>query len=71
MRGFLPSYIVKTFDFIVAALLSVTSMLAITVMTALQIHSRRRLSRGLLANLYFAHSELRSPRIERTAQSAD
>ena len=43
-------------------------MLAITVMTAMQIHSRRGLSHGLLANLYFAHSELRSPWIERTIQ---
>ena len=38
-------------------------MLAITVMTSIQIHSRRGLSRGSLANLYFAHSELRNLRI--------
>ena len=61
-RGFLPCYIVKAFDFIVATSLSVTSMLAITVMTTMRIHSRRGLSRESLANLYFAHSELRSPR---------
>ena len=41
-------------------------MLAITVMKAMQIHSRHGLSRGSLANLYFAHSELHSPWIERT-----
>ena len=41
-------------------------MLAIMVMKAMQIHSRRGLSLGSLANLYFAHSELHSPQIERT-----
>ena len=37
--------IVKAFDFIVAASLSVTIMLALTVMTAMQIHSRHGLTR--------------------------
>ena len=35
-------------------------MLAITVMKAMQIHSRCGLSRGSLANLYFAHSQAQS-----------
>ena len=36
--------IVKAFDFIVAALLSLTIMLALTVVTAMQIHSRHERS---------------------------
>ena len=40
-------------------------MLAITVMIAMQIHGGRGLAHGSLANPYFAHYELRSPRIER------